>query len=62
MENHKHYKAAYNAHRNTSFTPDRRAAQRKPTIYEALKIKLGREPTNAELKADCLRIIGRVTA
>lgn len=29
---------------------------RKPTIYEALKAKLGREPTNAELKADVQRI------
>ena len=26
------------------------------TIYEALKAKLGREPTNAELKADVKRI------
>jgi hypothetical protein len=26
------------------------------TIYEALKVKLGREPTNAELKADVQRI------
>lgn len=25
---------------------------RKPTIYEALEIRLGRRPTNAELKAD----------
>ena len=31
---------------------------RKPTIYEALKAKLGREPTNDELCADCKRIIG----
>jgi len=29
----------------------------KPTIYEVLKEKLGREPTNEELKQDCLRII-----
>ena len=29
---------------------------RKPTIYEALRAKLGREPTNAELKADVQRI------
>ncbi len=29
---------------------------RKPTIYEALRDKLGREPTNAELKADVERI------
>lgn len=26
------------------------------TIYEALKVKLGREPTNAELRADVERI------
>ena len=31
-------------------------AKRKPTIYEALREKLGREPTNAELKADVERI------
>lgn len=31
-------------------------AMRKPTIYEALRDKLGREPTNAELKADVERI------
>jgi hypothetical protein len=30
---------------------------RKPTIYEALRDKLGREPTNAELRDDCRRII-----
>ena len=29
---------------------------RKPTIYEALREKLGREPTNAEIKADVERI------
>ena len=29
---------------------------RKPTIYEALTAKLGRIPTNAELKADVERI------
>jgi hypothetical protein len=29
----------------------------KPTIYEALAQKLGREPTNAELKADVRRIL-----
>lgn len=29
---------------------------RKPTIYEALVAKLGRTPTNAELKADVERI------
>ena len=28
----------------------------KPTIYEALALKLGRAPTNAELKADVERI------
>ena len=28
----------------------------KPTIYEALRAKLGRNPTNAELKADVSRI------
>ncbi len=35
---------------------------RKPTIYEALCAKLGREPTNAEIKADIARIFseGRV--
>lgn len=27
------------------------------TIYEALRAKLGREPTNAELKADVERIL-----
>lgn len=29
---------------------------RKPTIYEALVTKLGRAPTNAELKAEVERI------
>jgi len=29
---------------------------RKPTIYEALHAKLGRTPTNAELKSDVDRI------
>ncbi len=29
---------------------------RKPTIYEALAAKLGRTPTNAELKAEVQRI------
>jgi hypothetical protein len=28
------------------------------TIYEALKAKLGREPTYADIKADVQRIIG----
>jgi len=31
--------------------------ERKPTIYEALEIKLGRPPTNAEIKADVARIL-----
>lgn len=31
--------------------------KRKPTIYEALKAKLNREPTNDELRDECLRII-----
>lgn len=31
--------------------------KRKPTIYEALKAKLNREPTNKELRDECLRII-----
>jgi hypothetical protein len=30
---------------------------RKPTIYEALATKLGREPTNSELIADVKRIL-----
>ncbi len=30
---------------------------RKPTIYEALKSKLGREPTSAELKKETQRIL-----
>lgn len=30
---------------------------RKPTIYEALEAKLGRTPTNAEVKADVARIL-----
>jgi hypothetical protein len=30
---------------------------RKPTIYEALRAKLGREPTHAELCADVRRIL-----
>lgn len=34
---------------------------RKPTIYEALRAKLGREPTNAELKADVQRILSEGT-
>jgi hypothetical protein len=31
--------------------------QKKLTIYEALRRKLGREPTHAELKADVKRIL-----
>jgi len=34
---------------------------RKPTIYEALKAKLGREPSHNELVADVNRILGRVS-
>lgn len=30
---------------------------RKPTIFEALQTKLGRIPTNAEIKADIQRIL-----
>ena len=30
---------------------------RKPTIYEALRAKLGREPTNDEITIECRRII-----
>lgn len=33
---------------------------RKPTIYEALRAKLGREPTNAELNERCREIIREV--
>lgn len=29
----------------------------KPTIYEALRAKLKREPTHAELKADVKRVL-----
>lgn len=35
---------------------------RKPTIYEALTAKLGREPTHAEIKAVVARILSEVTA
>lgn len=35
--------------------------ERKPTIYEALKAKLGREPSHAELVADVKRILSEVT-
>ena len=30
---------------------------KRPTIYEALKIKLRREPTHSELKDEVLRIL-----
>jgi len=30
---------------------------RKPTIWEALQLKLGRNPTNEECKIECKRII-----
>ncbi len=33
----------------------------KPTIYSVLKAKLGREPTNQELKADVIRILDECT-
>jgi len=32
-----------------------------PTIYEALRAKLGREPTDTELKADVKRIMTEST-
>lgn len=32
---------------------------RKPTIYEVLEEKLGRAPTDIELKKDVYRILGR---
>lgn len=35
--------------------------ERKPTIYEALEVKLGRKPTHAEVKADVVRILREVT-
>ena len=31
--------------------------KRKPTLYEALRAKLGREPSNDELRIECQRII-----
>jgi len=34
---------------------------RKPTIYDLLKEKLGREPTNTELKNEVIRILGEAT-
>ncbi|MFZ5783964.1 MAG: hypothetical protein ACOY4R_27515 [Pseudomonadota bacterium] len=33
----------------------------KPTVYEALKQKLGREPTNKELCDDVRRILSEVS-
>lgn len=33
----------------------------RPTIAEALEIKLGRQPTHAELCADVRRILSEVT-
>lgn len=35
--------------------------KRKPTIYEALRTKFGREPTPAEIKADVQRILADAT-
>jgi len=35
---------------------------RKLTIYEALRLKLGREPTNQEIKADVQRILSESLA
>ena len=35
---------------------------RKPTIYEALRTKIGREPTHAELVADVRRILEEASA
>lgn len=37
-------------------------ATRAPTIHAALCVKLGREPTNAELKAEVERIIAEGNA
>jgi len=34
---------------------------RKPTIYEALKTKLNREPSHAEICADVRRILADAT-
>jgi hypothetical protein len=39
---------------------ERENTMRKPTIYEVLAEKLGRTPTNAELKADVERIKSEV--
>lgn len=38
------------------------AVVRKPTIYEALKAKLGREPSHEELKQEVLRILREARA
>lgn len=35
---------------------------KKPTIYEALLERLGREPTRAEIRTDILRIIAEGAA
>lgn len=35
--------------------------KRKPTIYEALRAKLGREPSHRELVDDVKRILDEVT-
>jgi hypothetical protein len=35
--------------------------ERKPTIYEALRDKLGREPTHIEVCADVKRILREAT-
>lgn len=34
----------------------------KPTIYEALRTKLGRLPTHDEIKTECRRIIAEAHA
>lgn len=39
----------------------RNPTERKPTIYDVLKNKLGREPTRAELNADVKRILSEGT-
>jgi hypothetical protein len=35
---------------------------RRPTIYEALRDRIGREPTSAEITAECRRILAEGTA
>jgi hypothetical protein len=37
------------------------SVKKQPTIYNALRAKLNREPTNAELKAEVSRIISEGT-